>query len=119
MFFSQVQKVRQIFVLSLEIEFAPLYFVVVPHDIDTECVESHRLDHQYPMLPILDWDARIVDFTCVYLRVLLVVVAAGVDVGFERLVSPAVMQVCGHTKEKNEQHGGYCCVAIQVRWHWF
>jgi hypothetical protein len=33
--------------------------VVVPHNIDTEGVQSHRLQHQDAVLPVLIWDSTV------------------------------------------------------------
>lgn len=70
--------------------------MIIPHDIDTECIEPHRLNHLYPMLPIFDRNPRIMHLTSIYFRILFMVVAASINVRFKRLISSAVMQVRGH-----------------------
>lgn len=42
--------------------------MIVPHDVDTQSVQSHAFDHKDPMLPILDWDSGIMYLSGVYFR---------------------------------------------------
>lgn len=38
--------------------------MVVPHDVDAQRIEPHRLHHLKPMLPVLNWNPRVVDLSC-------------------------------------------------------
>lgn len=65
--------------------------MIIPHDIDTKCIKTHRLDHHDTMLPILDWDPGVVHLASIDFGTLLGIVATCINIRLERLVSPAVM----------------------------
>lgn len=39
--------------------------MIIPHDIDTESIEPHCLNHYNSMLPILVWHSWVMNFPCV------------------------------------------------------
>lgn len=114
MLLSQLKEVTEIFVISFEIEPPSLNFMVVPHDVDAEGVEAHRLDHHDPVLPVFDWDPGVVDFAGIKLGILLRVEAASIHIGLEGLISPTVMQIGRHARDENEEHRRNGCVLINV-----
>ena len=54
---SEFQKLGEIFLRRPEIKLALFDLMIVPHDIDADCIEPHGFDHLYAMLPVLPGDA--------------------------------------------------------------
>ena len=59
--------------------------MVVPHDIDTQSIESHCLDHFYPVFPVLDGYPGIMNFAGINPPAHSSMVGC-IDVGFEWLL---------------------------------
>lgn len=64
MFFGELQEKGQIFILSFVIEDTFGDFVIVPHNVDWESVESHAFDSEQSMFPVFNGDTRVVNFSC-------------------------------------------------------
>lgn len=63
MLFGKIQEESDIFILVGKVKSIGLYFVIIPHDIYTERIESHGLKHEDAMLPILLWQTGIMNFS--------------------------------------------------------
>lgn len=113
MFLSKFQKSTKILIVSLEIELSLFDFVIVPHNVNTERVHPHGLDHHNTMLPVLDRNPRVVYLPRIQFRTLLRVVATRVDVWLHRLFVTAVMQVRSHTCDEYEKHRGHCSLFLE------
>ena len=75
--------------------------MVVPHDVDTQSIESHRLDHFYPVFPVLNGDPRVMNFTSIN-PFAHCSMARGIEVGFEWLCLLCGCNIGGY--EYNESH---------------
>jgi hypothetical protein len=53
MFDSQIQKSNQIPLSYMKVKLSSLYLVIIPKDIDADCIEPKCLYHEQPMFPVL------------------------------------------------------------------
>lgn len=68
MFVGEMEKPNQVLVSSGVVELTLPDLVVVPHDVDTQGIHAHSLDHQDSVFPVLIWDSRIMHFSRIDLR---------------------------------------------------
>ena len=61
--FGEIEELWEIFGWGLEVEHVFLDFMVVPHDVDAEGIETHGFDHLYSVLPVLRDDSGVVDLS--------------------------------------------------------
>ena len=59
--------------------------MIIPHDVNTQGIESHGFDHLDSMFPVFNWDSGVVDFTGVYFGIQ-GTMGGCIDVGFEGVV---------------------------------
>lgn len=90
--------------------------MIIPHNINTESIETHRFDHQNSMLPILNRYSRIMYFSSIDFRILLRIEAAGINIGLKRLIPTTVMQISCHTGEEDKKHRRYGSIFIDGGW---
>lgn len=77
--------------------------MVIPHDIDTEGIQPHSLNHQNTMLPVLDRNPRIMNFPSIDLRLLLSIEATRINIRLKRLITTTVMQIGCQARNENEE----------------
>lgn len=62
-FLSQLQEMCKIFLRRLKIKDSLLDLMIVPHNINTDGIEAHCLDHGDAVLPVLRDDSGVVDLS--------------------------------------------------------
>ena len=64
-FLRKAAKFGNVFV-ARKIKFALFHFVVIPKNVNAQCIHTQRLAHLDTVFPIFLWDARIMDFGGLY-----------------------------------------------------
>lgn len=78
--------------------------MIIPHNINTESIETHRFNHQNSMLPIFNRYSCVMYFSSINFRILLRIEAAGIDIRLKRLIPTTVMQIGCHAGEEDKKH---------------
>ena len=101
-FLSQLQEMCKIFLRRLKIKDSLLYLMIVPHNINTDGIEAHPLDHGDAVLPVFRDDSGVVNLSGVEGQVAVDVALDLVYLGEELLALDVAVENEGEEAEEEQ-----------------